>query len=289
MAHESVTSGKRSLIDAFLESPLSGLAPWIAMSLIVGPGRFEEAASIALGMSVLFLVLGHRKRQERSLRSDQSGGHIKMMELFDVAYFAIIAAIGLFASARVIEWMELWSGEMTNIALVVFAFGSILLRNPFTLEYAKEQAPKEVWDSPLFLKVNYRITLAWALSFSFSALAGLYGVIVLHTSDNFWTGWILQIGAMLFAVAFTEWYPDVAPNKAMLAAGQPTEPPLPLIKLFDWIPAFVGIVGASLLITDSGPEWLGIALVIVGLVAFGIVRRLSAQADTKQATGPTAP
>lgn len=278
MGDETVTGDKRNLIDAFLESPLSGLAPWIAMSLIVGPGRFEEAASIALGMSILFLVLGHRK-----------GGRVKMMELFDVAYFAVIAAIGLFASASVIEWMELWSGEMTNIALVVFAFGSIVLRNPFTLEYAKEQAPKEVWDSPLFLKVNYRITLAWALAFSFSALAGLYGVIVLHTSDNFWTGWILQIGAMLFAVAFTEWYPDVAPNKAMLAAGQPTEPPLPLIKLFDWIPAFVGIVGASLLITDSGPEWLGIVLVAVGLAAFVIVRRLSAQTDTEQATGPTAP
>jgi hypothetical protein len=253
MGHEKATDKKRNLIDAFLESPLSGLTPWIAMSLIVGPGRFEEAASIALGLSVLFIALGHR-----------NGGRIKKMELFDV-----ISAIGLFASAGTIAWMELWSGEMTNIALVVFAFGSILLRNPFTLEYAKEQVEEDVWDTPLFRKVNYRITLAWALAFSFSALAGLYGVIVLDTSDNFWTGWILQIGAMLFAVAFTEWYPDVAPNKAAMAAG---------------IPAFIGIVGVSLLITDSGPLWVGIALIVVGLVGFMGVRKLSAHPSPQTTT-----
>ena len=273
MGHEKATDKKRNLIDAFLESPLSGLTPWIAMSLIVGPGRFEEAASIALGLSVLFIALGHR-----------NGGRVKKMELFDVSYFAIISAIGLFATAGTIAWMELWSGEMTNIALVVFAFGSILLRNPFTLEYAKEQVEEEVWDTPLFRKVNYRITLAWALAFGFSALAGLYGVIVLDTSDNFWTGWILQIGAMLFAVAFTEWYPDVAPNKAAMAAGIPTDPPLPLIELFNWIPAFIGIVGVSLLITDSGPLWLGITLIVVGLVGFMGVRKLSAHPSQEATT-----
>ncbi|WP_243636579.1 hypothetical protein [Rhodococcus sp. Eu-32] len=261
---DATPAARRSPIDAFLESPLSGLAPWIAMSLIVGPGRFEEAASIALGMSVLLLVLGHRRGWSLRNDPDRRGGRVKTMEWFDVAYFAVIAVIGLFASDRVISWMELWSGEMTNIALVVFAFGSILLRNPFTIEYAKEQAPEEVWDTPLFRKINYRITLAWALAFAFSALAGLYGVIVLHTSDNFWTGWILQIGALLFAVAFTEWYPD---------AAQPSEPGPPLLALFDWIPAYVGIVGVALLITEAGPTYLGIALIVVGVVGFLAVRR----------------
>lgn len=261
---EQALPKNHSLVDAFLRSPLSGLAPWIAMSLIVGPGRFEEAASIALGISVLSLLMNHRR-----------GGRLKTMELFDVAYFTIIAVIGLFAGAAVIAWMELWSGEMTNIALVVFAFGSMLLRNPFTIEYAKEQAPPELWDTPVFLSINYKITLAWALSFSVSAIAGLYGVIVLHTSDNFWTGWILQIGAMLFAVGFTEWYPDVAPNKAALAAGLPSDPPLPLIDLFNWIPAYVSIVGAALMITDSGPTWLGVTLIVLGVLGYVVVRKLS--------------
>lgn len=272
MPDDAALPSSHNLIDAFLESPLSGLAPWIAMSLIVGPGRFEEAASIAFGMSVLFLVLGHRRDWSPRRQRGRTGQKIKTLEVFDIAYFAVIALIGLFATAGVIAWMELWSGEMTNIALAVFAFGTILVRRPFTLEYAKEQAPEEVWSSPLFWKVNYRITLVWALAFGFSALAGLYGVVFLHTSDNFWTGWILQIGALLFAVNFTEWYPDVA--RAGVTTDEPTGPPPPLSKLFDWIPAFVGIVGASLLITDSGPTWLGIALVVVGLAGFGIVRRI---------------
>ncbi|SNS62777.1 hypothetical protein [Rhodococcoides kyotonense] len=281
MTPDTTPAKNKNLVDAFLESPLSGLAPWITMSLVVGPGRFEEAASIALGMSVLFLALGHRQEWSQRNEKDRRGGRVKKLEIFDVAYFAIIAGIGLFAGDRVISWMELWSGEMTNIALAVFAFATLALRNPFTLEYAKEQTPQEYWNSPLFLKVNNRITLAWASAFAFSAVVGLIGIVALHTSDNFWTGWILQIGALLFALNFTEWYPDVAPQKAAMAAGETTEPPLPLIKLFDWIPAFVGIVGAALLITESGPTYVGIALVAAGLAGFAAVRRLSRRSVTQ--------
>ena len=53
-------AGSRFL-DAFLQSPFAGLAPWIVMSLLSGPGRFEESVATALGLSILFLVLGHRR------------------------------------------------------------------------------------------------------------------------------------------------------------------------------------------------------------------------------------
>ena len=167
------------------------------------PGRFEESVSTALGLSILFIYLSHRR-----------GGSFKPLELFDVAYFGTLAVIGLLASDNLITWLEKWSGEMSSLALVAFAFGSLLVRNPFTLPYAKETTPEEYWDSPLFPRVNRIITLVWALSFTVSAAAGLYGDVVLDQPDNFWTGWIIQIGAMLFAFSFTEWYPDVANARA---------------------------------------------------------------------------
>ena len=60
-------------IDTFLQSPLAGLAPWIAMSLLSGPGRFEESVSTALGLSILFIYLqteaGRLAQTTRGVRS----------------------------------------------------------------------------------------------------------------------------------------------------------------------------------------------------------------------------
>ncbi len=128
--------------------------------------------------------------------------------------------------------------ELTNIALVVFAFGSILLRNPFTLQYAKESTPEEYWATPLFLHINYVITAVWALAFTWSAVVGLFGDALLHDGDNFWTGWILQLLGTFFAISFTEWYPEYAPNKAAQAQGLETEPPQSIFRLFDF---FAGV------------------------------------------------
>ncbi len=43
--------------------------------------------------------------------------------------------------------MDNWSGEMSNVVLTLIAFGSILFRTPFTLQYAREEAPRELWGT----------------------------------------------------------------------------------------------------------------------------------------------
>jgi hypothetical protein len=274
MTSESTKSGTGSgFINTFLQSPFAGLAPWIVMSLLSGPGRFEESLAAALGLSILFTYLGHRR-----------GGSLKPLELFDIAYFCILAVVGLLASDDLIAWLEKWSGELSSLALAVFAFGSLLVGNPFTLPYAKETTPEKYWDSPLFLRVNRIITLAWALSFTLSAAAGLYGDIVLDLPDNFWTGWIIPIGALLFAFSFTEWYPDVVGAQAPRAPGEPPEVAPPLTKLFDFLPPFVTIVGIAMLVTDTDPDWLAITLIVVGGVGTTALRRVGAQRRTDSNT-----
>ena len=271
-------SGRRgsNLLRAFINSPFSGLAPWILLSMISGPGRFEEAASAALGVAIMVLFVNWRL-----------GGSIKLLEWFDVAFFGIYALIGLFASNAVIEWLELWGGEVSNIALVSFAVGSILLRRPFTLEYAREQVDEQFWEQPIFIRTNYVITWAWAAAFGVQALSGLFGDLVLHTSNNFWTGWIIQIGAIIFAIAFTEFYPDYGPNKAMQKLGLETEPPVSVARLFDWLPIFILITGIAALVTDSTSTTVGVTLIVVGVVGGLAFRRIFP--DDRPATAGTPP
>ena len=256
----------RRFIDTFLQSPIAGLAPWIVMSLLSGPGRFEESVSTALGLSILFIYLRLRR-----------GGSLKALEVFEVAYFGTLAIVGLLASDNLISWLEKWSGEMSSLALAAFTFGSLLVGNPFTLPYAKETTPREYWDSPVFLRVNRVITLVWALAFTVAAAAGVYGNTALDQPDNFWTAWIIPIAAMLFAFSFSEWYPEVASAEAPRPSGEPPEVAPPLSKLFDFLPPFVMAVGIAMLITDTDPTWLAVTLIIAGGVGSAALRRATGQ------------
>jgi hypothetical protein len=98
---------------------------------------------------------------------------------------------------------------------------TLVVRKPFTLPYAKEDAPEEFWDSPVFLRINYVISSVWAAAFAFTSIVGFIGIAVLKNVEDFWTGWVLQLAAIFFAVAFTEFYPDHAVAKAALGAGEP--------------------------------------------------------------------
>lgn len=250
------------LVDGYLKSPLSGIAPWVLMSVLTSPGRFEEAVCSALGLALLTMWLGHRR-----------GIAIHALEIFGAAFFVALAIVGLFASDGAISWMELWAGELTNIALAVFVIATIVVRKPFTLPYAKEQAPEEYWDSPLFLKVNYVISAVWAAVFVFAATVGFIGITVLHDANNFWTGWVLQLAAIFFAISFTEFYPDYAGAKDAAARGE-HEPAPSVATLFGWVPMFVMIAGIFGWVTDALPDAVGIGMIVVGIVGNVLMSKL---------------
>jgi hypothetical protein len=179
--------------------------------------------------------------------------------------------IGLVASDGMIAFLELWAGELTNIVLAVFVIGTILVRRPFTLAYAKKQAPEEYWDTPLFKKINYMISGVWAAAFVFSAVVGLIGDAILKDPNNFWTGWVLQLAALFFAIAYTEFYPDYATAHDADAGGD--EPAPSIIKLFDWLPTFILIAGIFGWVTDALPDTIGIGMIVIGIAGAALVKK----------------
>ncbi|MFF0817838.1 hypothetical protein ACFYVR_22135 [Rhodococcus sp. NPDC003318] len=250
------------LVDAYLKSPLSGIAPWILMSVLSSPGRFEVAVCSALGLTLLTMWLGTRR-----------GIKIHALEVFGALFFVALAVVGLFASDGVIDWMQTWAGELTNLALALFVLVTLAIRRPFTLPYAKEQAPQEYWGTPLFLRINYVISAVWAGAFAFSAAVGAFGDAVLDDPGNFWTAWVLPLAAVFFAVEFTAYYPDRAAAKDAAARGE-SEPAPSAAGLFDWIPTFVLIAGIFGWVTDALPDAVGIAMIVVGIAGNAVVGKL---------------
>ncbi|MFF4329867.1 hypothetical protein ACFYZT_25585 [Streptomyces sp. NPDC001591] len=236
-------------VSRFLESPVVGMAPWIVFSLLVGPGRFEIAVGIALGASLVLIGLG---------RWVHRGTSWKLLELADVVFFAAMAVVGVLADAGTLRWLETYAGEVSNLALTVIAFGSMAVRMPFTLQYAREQTDPALWHTRAFLRTNYAITGAWGLAFLVAALAGGFGDLVLHDPDNLWTGWIIQILAIVAALRFTAWYPEVVRARARGEAGPGwASLLLPLAGLL--VP-----LGIAVLVFDGGVWWLGVALIAAG-------------------------
>jgi hypothetical protein len=83
---------------------------------------------------------------------------------------------------------------------------SILIRRPFTLQYALEVVDAETKKVPGFLRANYVITWAW----TGAALLMMVGNIALLyvPSLPLWSGLLIAFAARNSAVYFTKWYPQ---------------------------------------------------------------------------------
>ncbi|MFJ5549206.1 hypothetical protein [Streptomyces sp. NPDC093225] len=257
MSSQSHRAGREGLAG-ILENPVVGMAPWIVFGILSGPGRFEIAVGIALAVTVVLIVAG---------RWTHPGSSWKLLEFADLVFFGGLAIVGAVADAGTLRWLETYSGEISSLALAAIAFGSMAVRHPFTLAYAREQTDPSVWDSPQFLRANQIITGAWGLAFLVGALAGGYGDLVLHDPDNLWTAWVIPIIALIAAVRFTLWYPEALRARALKAAGQPGPEPPGLNALLAPLAGLLVPVGALVLIFEDGLWWLGVALIVAGVLA----------------------
>jgi len=83
---------------------------------------------------------------------------------------------------------------------------SLALRQPFTLQYAREQVPPELWGSPRFVRANYIITAVWAAAFAVLVIADLVLLYLPQVPHR--VGIVATILALVGAFKFTSWYPN---------------------------------------------------------------------------------
>ncbi len=255
--------GAKATLLRVLASPILGFAPWIAFSVLEGPKRYELAIGAALGIAVLELVLGA-----------VVGARPKQLDIAAIIFFVGMLIAGELVGPGGQMWLDRWSGEVSNAMLVVVALGSIACRAPFTIQYAREMTPREYWQTPLFIHINYVLTWVWTGTFAITAVVGWYGDGPLDQPDNIWTNWIIQIALLIFAIRFTDWYPDVAAAHASPASERSGENvPDSIASLFLPLAGYLIPIGIVLLALDAAPTWCGIALIAVGAVLARFLNR----------------
>jgi hypothetical protein len=131
------------------------------------------------------------------------GRSIKVLGAGSVILFAALGAYIMLVDNSL-------SGSAVKLAVDagVFAISltSLVIRKPFTLQYAREMVDAETAQLAGFLRANYIITGAWSGAFVLMMIANALMIYV--PGLPLWSGLLIAFAARNSAVYFTKWYPQ---------------------------------------------------------------------------------
>ncbi|MFI5688254.1 hypothetical protein [Streptomyces sp. NPDC051636] len=181
-------------------SVLFGFAPWIVFGVVASPSTWEYAALAALIVSV---VLSGR---------DILRGRLYVLDMAGIVFFAVLTVLALALDRGQLSWLETYAQVIANGVLAAVALGSLFF-DPFTAQYARQQVPASVWDSPVFRHVNRVLTAVWGTAFGLMTLSTWLAIRVPSQDD--WLNWVIPIVLLVWAVRFTEHYPESYRERAL--------------------------------------------------------------------------
>jgi hypothetical protein len=184
VAEEKKISGKLMALLAFL--------PWLVYIFASGGNHWGVAT--AGGTIVCLVYLAMLRRQTT----------IKLMDWTTLAFFvtASILTIGLHSTVlATYQVMIIWS------FYAVAGWASVVLGNPFTAAYAREEQPPEVWDLPIFHRLNRIMTLFWCGLFSVNVGFGAIAVMVGGNLGRLVPGFLIPTGLLIYGFVFSKRFP----------------------------------------------------------------------------------
>jgi hypothetical protein len=72
---------------------------------------------------------------------------LKLLDIATVVFFAVLSLAAVVTTRHNVSDLDKYSQAISSGALGIIALGSIVFRHPFTIDYAKEEAPPEVWHT----------------------------------------------------------------------------------------------------------------------------------------------
>ena len=92
--------------------------------------------------------------------------------------------------------------------LLAVMLASLLVREPFTLQYAREQVEPSHWTAPSFRRANYVVAGVWAAALAFMTAADVAATLTAKISLT--SAVAAGLVALVGALAFTIRYPDIS-------------------------------------------------------------------------------
>ncbi|HVV67703.1 MAG TPA: hypothetical protein VG895_05730 [Patescibacteria group bacterium] len=186
-----------------LKDIIRSFLPWILFFILLNHSQeqIDIAVIIAGVTSVIFDFRGLKKR------------FILNWGTFAFFIFLFVAVV-LFKN----QWVAKQAWLFSNGTLAAIAWISILLRQPFTIQYAKLQVAKDKWNHPLFLKINYILTAVWGSIFLFNLM--IHVLRIYYHTVNGWIYESITYGTPIFGIWFMAWFPNWYRKKILVQAHE---------------------------------------------------------------------
>jgi hypothetical protein len=177
-------------------SYLRGFAPWLVFAAISAVD-WRVAALTGLVTAVATTLYARRRQPPAAL----------LLDLGAVVFFAVLAVIG-FADTH--SPVAGWAATASLAWLAVIAWVSLAVRRPFTLGIARQSAPRDMWNNPIFYHVNATITAVWAATFTAIAIA----IAVVRLTHAGTLAAVAVYAGYLVPIVFTRRYPAIVRARA---------------------------------------------------------------------------
>jgi phytoene dehydrogenase-like protein len=170
------------------------LAPFILYFVLAGSGQL--VAGILAGLLAALALNGARLIRRQT----------KLLELVLVPFFLIhlLVTVGFQAT-----FFRQYDGVILEGVMALVAWGGLLIGSPFTLEYARDDYPRELWHNPQFVLTNQIITIVWACVFTLITLVGLASAsgAALPALVTNWLPALLTVLGFAGTLALPKWLP----------------------------------------------------------------------------------
>ena len=149
---------------------------------------------------------GHRRRRaresvrltlKRALDVTAAGAAL----LFFAPLFLAIAGYHLLARR---ELDPTTVRVIIDTGLLTIALGSVAIRKPFTMQFAREVVEPRLHGEPRFIRTNYVLSLVWSGAFILMLLADVASIYLPGTP--LWVCAAIAFAARNSATYFTQWY-----------------------------------------------------------------------------------
>jgi hypothetical protein len=167
------------------------LAPYAVFAILML--LISAAASLFAAAAVCLVVIAHDVWRGRSVKMLGAGSAI------------VFAALGGYLTLVNSAWSSSEVKFTVDAGMLAISLASILIRRPFTLQYARQMVDAETAQLPEFLRANYVITWAWSLAFVLMVVAN--GLLIYLPSLPLWSGLAIAFATRNSALYFTKWYP----------------------------------------------------------------------------------
>ena len=127
---------------------------------------------------------------------------LKTLDAGNTALFGLLALYKGFIQPSLSFGTLLLAVDGGLLAIII---ASLVLHEPFTMQYAREQVTPEQWESPVFLRTNYVITGVWMIAFAL--MTGADAAATLVSAISVTSAMAAGLVALAIALTFTLRYP----------------------------------------------------------------------------------